>query len=311
MKVFRRKKIPLHTSTFLSAFILQACGGGNSVEQSENSVVTGAVIKGPLENAFVFLDLDDDGQYSENEPSARTLNDGSFSISSSITGVGFVAKTDASTIDTSSGEVLENITLKAPSGASVVTPTTTIMKEANLSASEVSRALGLPDTVDPLTFNPYDASADQDAALVVEKISQQIVTTIKTLGAAAEGAGLDADKAASLATRALVDTVRKAATSNENAVVNFANETDIADATTAFLTIVQQEESAIDTTSLAALSDVINTSIKNVNKAIAEVSSLNSDATTATFAITNQLKDQLKQAVEDTTLMAMKLLLIS
>ena len=96
----------------------------------------------------------------------------------------------------------------------------------------------MPDTVDPLTFNPFDANADQEAALVVEKISQQIVTTIKTLGAAAEGAGLDAETAASLATQALVNTVRTAATSNANVVVNFANEADIADATATFLTIV-------------------------------------------------------------------------
>ena len=59
----------------------------------------------------------------------RTNQDGSFELAGTVSGVGFVAQTDSSTIDTSSGEVLDNVVLKAPSGSSLVTPTTTIMEE--------------------------------------------------------------------------------------------------------------------------------------------------------------------------------------
>ncbi|MDO7621943.1 MAG: hypothetical protein MUQ98_01720, partial [Loktanella sp.] len=57
--------------------------------------------------------------------------------------------------DASSGAVLEGVTLKASSGATVVTPATTLMKEGNLTAAQVAKVLGLADNIDPTTFNPY------------------------------------------------------------------------------------------------------------------------------------------------------------
>ena len=45
-----------------------------------------------------------------------------------------MAQIDETTIDTSSGEVLDDVVLKAPAGSTVVTPTTTIMEEAGISA---------------------------------------------------------------------------------------------------------------------------------------------------------------------------------
>ena len=81
--------------------------------------------------------------------------------------MGFVAQTDSNTADTSS-EILDNVVLKAPSGSSVVTPTTTIMEEAGISA-EVVAVLGLPVGVDPTTFNPYSAGADPETALQLRR----------------------------------------------------------------------------------------------------------------------------------------------
>ena len=46
------------------------------------------------------------------EPSIRTAADGSFTLSGTVSGVGFVAQTDETTIDTSSGEVLDDVVLK-------------------------------------------------------------------------------------------------------------------------------------------------------------------------------------------------------
>ena len=117
----------------LSLLVLAACGGGRDTSSGEagSSPVTtsyqGAVIKGPLEDALVFLDYDGDGALSAGEPSVRTADDGSFSISGTVSGLGFIAQTDENTVDTSSGEVLDNVVLKAPSGSSVVSPTTTIV----------------------------------------------------------------------------------------------------------------------------------------------------------------------------------------
>ena len=158
----------------LSVLTLSACGGGSDQgSQSALQSVSGAVVKGH-ENALVFLDYDDDGVLDPGEPSARSASDGSFQLSSTQQDVGFVAQTDATTVDTSSGEVLADVVLKAPTGSSVITPTTTIMKEANITKEEVVSILGLPTNVDPTTFNPFAADADPDVALAVEKVAQRL-----------------------------------------------------------------------------------------------------------------------------------------
>ena len=156
------------------------CGGGGSSSGSSGQSVSqdppaqsfnvgGNVVKGPLSNALVFLDYDDDGVQDADEPSIRTDADGGYSISTTNSTYSVVAIADDSTIDTSSGTVLTGVTLKAPKGASVITPTTTLMKESNLTAEDVASVLSLPDGVDPLTFNPYGAGVDAAKALAVKK----------------------------------------------------------------------------------------------------------------------------------------------
>ena len=126
---FRGKSVSM-----LGLLTLAACGNDTGETLSETPVelsvgYSGAVIKGPLHGATVFLDYDGDGVVGANEPSVRTEADGSFELTGNIEGMGFVAQTDENTIDTSSGEVLDNVVLKAPSGSSVVTPTTTIIND--------------------------------------------------------------------------------------------------------------------------------------------------------------------------------------
>lgn len=199
------------SSSPLALLFLSACGGGSSENSSNDISYSGSVMKGPLENALVFLDYDGDGILGADEPSVRTQADGSFSLQGAFENVGFVAKTDATTIDNSSGEILENITLKAPVGASVVTPATTIMEEAGISAEEVASVLGLPEGIDPLTFNPYSPDADPEQALAVEKISQQVMTTINAVSTAVESAGADKASAFSLALETVVEVVKEKA----------------------------------------------------------------------------------------------------
>ena len=105
-----------------------------------------------------------------------------------------------SAVDTSSGSALTGVTLKAPAGASVVTPTTTLVTELGGNASAVADALGLSG-VDLLNYNPYaeGVAANDETALAVEKIQTQIVTTVKAMAAAAEGQNVDKDVAAATA----------------------------------------------------------------------------------------------------------------
>ena len=141
-KSLKLRRVP---QTQSKEFLLLSLVTATACQKTEE--MTGSVVKGPLQNATVFLDYDNDGSLSSDEPFVLTGPDGSFSING-IAGSSFTAVTDETTIDTSSGEVLSNVILKAPSGSSVVSPVTTIMQEAGLSSNEVGAILGLPEGVD-------------------------------------------------------------------------------------------------------------------------------------------------------------------
>ena len=89
------------------AFILTAtmltpasCGGGGGggrggISSSQPSTIlpniTGTVVKGPLHNALVFADYNNDGLLSAGEPSTRTAADGSFVLNSDDPSANFVS----------------------------------------------------------------------------------------------------------------------------------------------------------------------------------------------------------------------------
>ena len=82
---------------------------------------------------------------------------------------------------------------KAPAGATVVTPATTLfveVKEKNpeIKTTDLASALGLED-INILEFNPFSSGADPEKALTAEKVSSQIITTLTSISAAGEGAG--------------------------------------------------------------------------------------------------------------------------
>ena len=288
----------------IALVVLSACkqnpaaGGG----------VTGNIVKGPLSNALVFLDLDGDNVLDANEQSVRTDADGKFTINSTASNYKIVALTDDSTVDTSSGAVLSGVTLSAPQGASVVTPTTTLMEEGGLTKEEVAEVLGLPDGVDPLTFNPFAAGVDAAQALAVEKVSQQIMTAVSSFASAAEGAGASEKGAFTAALNSVVDVVKvKAEKINDpNAAatdkkIDFTKTADLDLIKAKVADEAEKIVTAEGTTgfSKAALTSLVNdtaTSIKNVNDQIGAVSDLTSDASKNVFSTLQVLQDQVKNA---------------
>ena len=84
-----------------------------------STVVGGNAIKGPLQNALVFADLNGNWVLDATENSVRTLADGSFILTVASTDTNLVVLTDASTIDTSSGVVLDDFVMSAPLGSTV------------------------------------------------------------------------------------------------------------------------------------------------------------------------------------------------
>ena len=299
------KNNQLFTISPLALLALSACGGGSSGSSSSGSsvqTVTGNIVKGPLSNALVFLDLNGNGTMDSSETSVRTDANGAFSLSATGSNYTIVALTDETTVDTSSGSVLDGVTLKAPSGASVVTPTTTLMEEGDLTAAQVAEVLNLPDDVDPLTFNPFAAGVDAADALAVEKVSQQIMTAVSSFASAAEGAGASEADAFSAALGSVIEVVKVKVEnlSDDNASVadktlDFSNATDL-DLIKSEVTGKTANLAGIDADAVAALMDDTTTSIRNVNDEIAKVTDLDSDATKAAFSTMKALVEEVKEA---------------
>ena len=288
----------------LALIALSACRS----PYSANSAVTGNIVKGPLSNALVFLDLDGDNVLDANEQSIRTDANGKFTINTNATNYKIVALTDDSTVDTSSGAVLAGVTLSAPKGASVVTPTTTLMEEGGLTAAEVAEVLGLPDGVDPLTFNPFEAGVDATKALEVEKLSQQIMTAVSSFASAAEGAGASEKGAFEAALKSVVDVIKvkaeKIKDPNAAAADKKIDFTKAADLDLIKAKVADEAEKIVTSEgttgfSKAALTSLVNdtaTSIKNVNDQIGAVTDLKSDASKNVFSTLQVLQDQVKNA---------------
>ena len=133
----------------LALLTLAACGGSNTPSSSSTK---GAVQNGPLEGAFAFLDLHvagtfaGDGVYDAateqgmaTEGASGSLGvAGGYSLTEPASGsYTLIATTNASTVDTDTGTAYgAGITLKAPEGASVITPQTTLV-EAIVAATGV------------------------------------------------------------------------------------------------------------------------------------------------------------------------------
>ena len=210
-----------HFSPF-AYLILTACGGGGG-SSSQNLQFGGNIIKGPLSNATVFVDYDGDGILYSGEPSTKTDSNGAFTLTSTSSTAQIVATTDANTIDTSTGQSLAGVILKAPAGSKVVTPATTLIQETGMTSTEVADALGLTG-VDLLNFNPFAAGADAATALKVEKVAQQIIATAISISTAAESSGASSLNAINKSFGAIADLLKNKSAASP---LDFTNTADL------------------------------------------------------------------------------------
>ncbi|WP_445769447.1 beta strand repeat-containing protein [Rheinheimera sp.] len=281
---------------FLSVF-LGACAGGGSGSGSSASgfsaIYSGAAIKGPLENATAFVDYDGDGVLDADEPSVSTGADGSFSLATTQVAP-IVVLTDATTIDNSTGNAIgAGIVLKAPAGASVVSPTTTLVANG-ASEAQVKAALGLSSSVDLNTFNPFAAGADATEALAYEKASVQIFATISAVASAAQGAGANQADAQAAAFSALASAVTNAAASS--AQIDLTNAATVSQVIASTSTSLAGQ---INATAFQASATQVAAAISNTNTAVAALNSFTSSAAMQTIAVaTTTLGEQVKAGVQ-------------
>lgn len=153
----------------VAAVAASSNSGSSAAAPAAPAPVTGTAIDGYLSGATVFIDVNGNGQLDTGEPSTTTDAQGNFTLPGGTSGplVAF-GGTDIST-----GLEFKGI-LKAPAGATVVTPLTTLVADmaartgsvANAEAA-VFRALGLgalDSGINLLTFDPILAAQSTDAA---------------------------------------------------------------------------------------------------------------------------------------------------
>ena len=137
----------------LTALLLVACGGGSSpAPQIVYTPSSGVAVDGHLQFAKVVCDTNDNGLADATEPVVYTLgsaaDSGKFNFPQGCTH-GLIVS-DGTNADTG---LMFTGQLKAPAGATVVSPLTTLVA-AGMSQAQVNTALGLPSSTDLLHTDP-------------------------------------------------------------------------------------------------------------------------------------------------------------
>ena len=172
------------TPAAASALLLAACGGGSSTSPPLPS--SGYAIDGPISGMTVLCD--------GNGVTATTNGAGKFT---------FAAPGCASSLTGRGGADIETLlvfkgVLKAPAGATVLTPLTTLLAEG-MTFAQVLGMLGLPASVDLLHTDPSVKSAGvlvnpdlMKRTLVVEQLLQTAAEVFALLGGVASAADVQA-----------------------------------------------------------------------------------------------------------------------
>ena len=319
----------------LALLVLAACGGsGSSIPLSPFFTRDGSVVKGPLKDAIVFLDYNGDQLLDPDEPYGRTNTDGTFSLTGNRENstAKIVVLTDTATIDTSSGSVLADITLTAPSNAAVVSMASTIMVQSNLTENQVQEALGLDAKVDLLSYNPFDTranatEAEKQLARDVEVKSQMVSSVLTSMTVAAQASGLNTEDAFRIALEAIsslvTETVEKRSQDDLTSEVNFTEFdqlTNVADKVIEAISSKKIENrqvvidegldpNVIDNYASAGVTfvsligvegvkDDIVTAIKNVNEAIDTVKIDDFTQSETVYSVSQALVSQVEAAVK-------------
>jgi hypothetical protein len=327
-KINLKKVSPKTLAMSTIAGLLAACNSDNDSAAVVAPIITttnlsGAVVKGPLSGALVYADNDGDG-IGDGDP-ITTAADGSYTVSASNANATIIAMSGPNTVDTSSGEPLTGITLRAPAGSTVVTPATTILEaQPDIEPAQLAIALGIPTTaadgtaIDIMSFNPYAAGADPAAALASEKAAQQVMVTIKAVSAAAEGAGMNVEDAFEQAMASVAEVVsveaEKIDVSSTASIaaaeatmattkVDFSDSAVLDAVSTAVQTAVVEAAAAddtiiVDTTAFAAVLETAVTAVSNVNAAIEAITDtdLTSTESMGTFATLTDMASEIKAA---------------
>ena len=209
----------------LALLTLAACG-------SSSVSVKGIAQNGPLEDAWAFLDLhtvanpNGDGKFNAaTEVRLATATDGSFTLTDlGASDYTLAIETTGTTVDTVSGEAYgAGVVLKAPEGATMVTPATTMVNAVMIAdgvtaaeaMADVAVALGFDAALDLNNFDAYKAPTGTAAEIAAAKTvqfamqtsNQQVMSVVKSFAKAGESAGVSSADAYDAAISAVISVV--------------------------------------------------------------------------------------------------------
>jgi hypothetical protein len=293
----------------LALLTLAACGGTEGTTNAD-----GSVQNGPLQDAFAFLDLHigatnkGDGIYNAaTEQGILTDADGGYSLALPASGsYTFVANTTDATVDTLTGTAYgAGVTFKAPAGATKITPQTTMIEsivaglgraitDADIATAgaTVVTAMGLPAGTDLTTYDPYAAGADASLALSVQQANNNVMSVVKTMSSAAEGAGMTAAAASKMAFDGMLASV------NLGVALDFVTGIDaiMTKQTDAFNTYAAANTGlGLDTTEFATVATSAKAKIKDITT---DIKALTTSSTAADKANLFKVIGQLSETVE-------------
>ena len=249
--------------------------------------LSGQVVKGYVHGAAVYLDTNNDG-LPDGDP-VYTDADGRFTFESAPDGASLIVYGG---VDTLTNVPLDGTILRAPAGATVVTPLTTLIDEmmrldSSLTASEAQSklvsALGLtlPAGANLLTYDSVAGNGNGGAS--IEDASEAVLNTIGSIQSLLVASGaLGAIDAAGATITALAQTLM-----NGSGSVNLASAADLQQVLETALNA--NDVGASNASDMASLASAI----ASVNGALVEASGLGDEALQATRYALSSFQDLL------------------
>lgn len=289
MKTFKSSAIQLALLGVMGVS-LSGCGGGTGTVTTTQLLggvqVGGKVVDGYVSGATVTMDLNNDGICAVGEPTAITNASGNFTFDSAL-GKHMLCSNGGTDIATGQPFVGQ---IKAPAGATSVTPLTNMMVASGLTEAQLVTQLGLPAGTSITTADPTLAGNEKLLATTtaVQQLIQQTAAALSTAtGATATSSDalykvVAASVAASLAAApAAIDLTNAASASTLASSVASASVTSLKTAPIAGVTAT--------TLNAANVAAVIGTSVAATVTKIASATTSASISSAATTAVTTGL----------------------
>ena len=165
-------------------------GSAQSPTPSSSDGFEGRVVDAPISGADVFVDLNDNGELDDGEPSGVTDDDGFFSVEAFTLTDGVSAKViSKGGVDTKTGAPLPDLALISDVPADLtkpanVTPLTTIVASVDTpeEKAQLLQAMGIDQSPEELLTvdNWAAASAGDEAAKTAQRLNQQVGLLLQT-----------------------------------------------------------------------------------------------------------------------------------